>query len=142
MANLNEVKLIGRLGREPEVRYMTTGDAVANFTVATSETYKDKIGEKKESTEWHRCVAFRQPATFIEQYAKKGDLVFVEGKLQTREYDKNGEKHYTTEIVVGNFQLLNSVNGKKASSSEPAAAAGAASASPPNGLDPDDDPPY
>ncbi|WP_018079359.1 single-stranded DNA-binding protein [Thiobacillus denitrificans] len=142
MANLNEVKLIGRLGRDPEVRYMPSGDALANITVATSETYKDKSGEKKESTEWHRCVAFRQPATFIEQYAKKGDLVFVEGKLQTREYDKNGEKHYTTEIVVGNFQLLNSLNGKKASTSEPAAAAGAASASPPNGLDPDDDPPY
>lgn len=117
MANLNSVQLIGRIGRDPEIRYMGTGDAVANLSIATSEVYKDKEGSKQEKTEWHRCVAFRQPATFIEQYAQKGDLVFIEGKLQTREYEKNGEKRYTTEIVVGNFQLLSSMNGKKAATS-------------------------
>lgn len=135
MANLNSVQLIGRLGRDPEIRYMVSGDAVANLTVATSEVYKDKDGNKKESTEWHRCVAFKQPAKFIDQYATKGDLVYIEGKLQTREYEKDGQKHYSTEIVVGKFQLLSS-NSKKA------AAASSTGGENPPGNDDDDAPPF
>lgn len=122
MANLNSVSIIGRVGQSPDIRYLPSGDPVANLSVATTETWKDKDGNKQETTEWHRCSAFRQPATFIEQYVNKGDLVFIEGKLQTREYEKNGEKRYTTEIVVGKFQLLSAKKAPSSASANPASA--------------------
>ena len=109
MSGVNKAIIIGNLGNDPEVRYLPNGDAVANFTVATSETWKDKqSGEKKEATEWHRCVAFRKQAEIIEQYLKKGSKVFVEGKLQTRSWEQDGVKKYSTEIVVKEFQFLDS----------------------------------
>ena len=112
MASINKVILIGRLGRDPEIRYTPNGDAVANFSIATSENWKDKnTGEKKEKTEWHRLVAFRRLAEIIGEYLTKGSQIYIEGKLQTREWDdKEGNKRYTTEIVVNQMQMLGGKN--------------------------------
>ena len=97
----NKVILIGNLGRDPELRYTTSGEAVANFSLATAETYKDENGKKIEKVEWHRIVAFGNKAEVIAQYAKKGKKLYIEGKLQTRDWtDKDGIKRYTTEILV------------------------------------------
>lgn len=108
MRSLNSVKLIGNLGKDPEVKHMASGDAVANFTLATSESWKDKnTGEKQERTEWHKCVAWRKTGEIIGQYAKKGQKVYVSGKLQTRKWqDKDGQDRYTTEIQVQDVILL------------------------------------
>lgn len=109
---VNKVILIGNLGQDPEVRYMPNGNAVTNFTLATSETWKDKnTGADQEKTEWHRCVAFRKPAEIIGEYMRKGSKIYVEGRLQTRQWEKEGQKHYTTEIVVDQFQFLDSRGG-------------------------------
>jgi len=106
---LNKVHIIGNLGKDPEVRYTAGGDAVANITVATSEKWTDKSGEKKEQTEWHRIVAFGRLAEVIGEYTKKGKPIYVEGRLQTRKWtDKEGVEKYTTEIVAQNIQLLGS----------------------------------
>jgi single-strand DNA-binding protein len=108
MRSLNKVTLIGNLGQDPEVKYMQNGDAVASFSLATSESWKDKTsGEQVERTEWHRCVAYRKPAEILGQYAHKGTKLYVEGKLQTRKWqDKEGQERYTTEIQVADFLLL------------------------------------
>ena len=108
MAGVNKVILIGRLGNNPEMRYMPSGEAVANLSIATSETWTDKTtGAKREKTEWHRVVAFRKLAEIIGQYCKKGDQIYIEGKLQTRKWtDKNGQDHYTTEIIADQMQML------------------------------------
>lgn len=110
MAGLNKVELIGRLGGDPETRYLTNGDAVTNISIATSETWKDKqSGEKKEKTEWHRVVFFGKVAEIAAKYLVKGSQCFVMGKLQTRKWqDQSGQDRYTTEIVVDSFngQLL------------------------------------
>ena len=104
---LNRVTLIGRLGKDPEVRRLETGAAVAKFSLATSETYKDKDGNKVDTTEWHNIVVWRTQAEIAEKYLKKGMLVYVEGKLTYREYtDKDNVKKYFTEIVGNNFQML------------------------------------
>ncbi len=105
---INKAILIGNLGQDPEVRYMPNGNAVANITLATSESWKDKnTGEKQEKTEWHRIVLFKQAAEFVGSYAKKGSKAYVEGKLQTRKWqDKDGQDRYTTEIVAAVVQLL------------------------------------
>ena len=105
---VNKVILVGNLGKDPEVRYMPNGSAVANFSIATSENWKDKnTGETQEKTEWHRVVAFRKLAEIIEQYVKKGSKVYIEGKLQTRKWqDNNGNDRYTTEIVADQMQML------------------------------------
>lgn len=106
MSDLNRVMLIGRLGRDPESRYMPNGKAVVNFSVATSERWK-KDGEAQERTEWHNIVAFEKLAEIIAQYLKKGAQVFIEGKLQTRKWqDKDGKDRYTTEIVASSMQML------------------------------------
>jgi single-strand DNA-binding protein len=107
---VNKVILIGNLGNDPELRYTPSGAAVANFSVATSESWKDKAsGENKESTEWHKCVAWNRTAEVIAEYLHKGSKIYVEGKLQTRKWeDKNGNDRYTTEIVVGQMQMLDS----------------------------------
>ncbi len=110
MAGVNKVILIGRLGNDPEVRYFSDGTAVANFSIATSDEWKDKdSGEKRERTEWHRIVAFRRLGEICGEYLSKGRQVYIEGKLQTREWeDRDGNKRYTTEIVASNMQMLGS----------------------------------
>lgn len=116
MAGINKVIIIGNLGADPEIRHTAGGSAVANFTVATSETWKDKnTGEKQESTEWHRVVAFSRLAEIIEQYLRKGSKVYVEGKLQTRKWqDRDGNDRWTTEIVAREMQMLDGKGGQGA----------------------------
>lgn len=107
MASVNKVIIIGNLGKDPELRHLQNGDVVASFSIATTEQWKDKDGEKKEHTEWHRCVAWRRLGEIIGQYAKKGTQMYVEGKLQTRKWqDKDGQDRFSTEIVVGEMKLL------------------------------------
>lgn len=104
MAGRNKVDLIGRLGNDPDVRYLPNGDAVTNISLATSETWKDKqTGERKEKTEWHRVVFFGKVAEIAGEYLRKGSECAIIGKLQTRKWDKDGVTHYTTEIVVDSF---------------------------------------
>jgi len=107
MASLNKVQLIGRLGRDPEVRYTQAGKSVANFSIATSERWKDKSGTMQERTEWVNIVAWEKLAEICGEHLAKGRLVYVEGKLQTREYqDKDGNARKTTEIVARDVQFL------------------------------------
>jgi single-strand DNA-binding protein len=108
MASVNKVIIVGNLGKDPEVRYMPSGDAIANIAVATSYKSKDKnSGEQKEVTEWHRISFFGKLAEVVGQYLKKGSTVYVEGRLQTRKYvDKDGIERYATEIVAENMQML------------------------------------
>lgn len=109
MAGVNKVIIVGNLGQDPEIRYMSDGTAVANFSVATSMTWKDKqTGEKKELTEWHRIVAWRALGELCGKYLSKGRQVYVEGRLQTRSWEKDGVTRYTTEIVANEVQFLGS----------------------------------
>lgn len=109
MSGVNKVILVGRLGKDPEVRNLDNGVSVANFTMATSETYKDRTtGEKKETTEWHNIVLWRGLAEVSQKYLHKGDLVYIEGKLRTRSWEKDGVTRYTTEIVADNMTMLGS----------------------------------
>jgi len=109
MASVNKVILLGNLGRDPETRYTTGGDAVTNLRIATTETWKDKSGEKQEKTEWHSVVLFGRQAEIAGEYLKKGRSVYIEGRLQTRKYtDKEGVEKYSTEIVGDRMQLLGS----------------------------------
>ena len=112
MASVNKVILIGNLGRDPETRYTTDGSAVTNLNIATTDTWKDKSGEKQEKTEWHRIVLFGRQAEIAGEYLKKGRSVYIEGRLQTRKYtDKEGVEKYATEIVGDRMQLLGSREG-------------------------------
>lgn len=105
--SVNKVILIGNLGQDPDVRYSQGGNAIANITVATSESWKDQQGQMQERTEWHRCVMYRRLAEIAGEYLKKGAKVYLEGRLQTREWqDQQGQKRYTTEIVVNEMQML------------------------------------
>ena len=105
--SVNKVILVGRLGRDPETRYTGGGQAVANFSMATDETYKDKNGERQKRTEWHKIVVWSKLAEIAQQYLKKGSLLYLEGRIQTREWqDKEGQKRTTTEIVATNFRML------------------------------------
>ena len=107
MAGVNKVIIIGRLGRDPEVRYTPDGTAVANFSVATSDEWRDKeSGEKKERTEWHRIVAWRRLGEICGEYLAKGRQVYVEGKLQTRSWEQDGVTRYSTEIVASDVQFI------------------------------------
>ena len=107
MSGVNKVILVGRLGKDPEVRNLENGATVANFTIATSESYKDKTtGEKKEITEWHNIVLWRGLAEISQKYLHKGDMVYIEGKLRTRSWEKEGVTRYTTEIVADNMTML------------------------------------
>ena len=109
MASINKVMLIGNLGKDPEIRYMPSGDAIANLTLATTENWKDKAGEKQEKTEWHRVSMFGRMAEIAGEYLKKGSSVYIEGKLQTRKWqDKEGNDRYTTEIVANEMKMLGS----------------------------------
>lgn len=108
MGGVNKVILIGRLGKDPEVKNFDNGGMIANFTMATSETYKDRTtGEKKEITDWHNVVArIPQQADIIQKYVHKGDMLYVEGKLRTRSWEKDGKTNYITEVLVDNFTML------------------------------------
>jgi single-strand DNA-binding protein len=107
MSGVNKVILVGRLGKDPDVRNLENGATVANFTLATSESYKDRTtGEKKEVTEWHNIVLWRGLAEISQKYLHKGDMVYVEGKLRTRSWEKEGVTRYTTEVVADNMTML------------------------------------
>lgn len=107
MAGVNKVILIGNLGKDPEVRYLEGGAAVANFPIATTEAYKDKNGNKVEHTEWHNIVLWRGLAEIAEKYVRKGMQVYIEGKLRTRSWqDKEGQKRYTTEVIADSMTIL------------------------------------
>jgi single-strand DNA-binding protein len=155
MASVNKVILVGNLGKDPEMRYMPNGDAVANITLATTDTWKDKqTGEKKEATEWHRVVFFRKLAEIVGQYLKKGSQVYIEGALKTRKWqDKEGQDRYTTEIVADDMKMLGSRQGMGSSDapsrdpapdsrSAPQAAAKPATAAPSSFNDFEDDIPF
>jgi len=131
--SVNKAILVGRLGRDPETRYTSAGQAVCNFTLATDETYRDRAGERQKRTEWHRIVVWGKQAEIAQQYLRKGSLVFVEGRIQTRQWDdREGQKRTTVEIVANNFRMLGgrSEGGSAASvpEAEPHVAAAAAGA--------------
>ena len=128
--SVNRVILVGRLGRDPETRYTGSGQAVANFSVATDESYKDRNGERQKRTEWHKIVVWGKQAEIAQQYLKKGSLVFIEGRIQSREWqDKEGQKRTSFEIVANSFRML----GGRAEGA--AATAGAMGAGAPRGSD-------
>jgi len=112
--SLNKVLILGRLGRDPEIRYTGSGKAVATFTVATSQTWKDQGGENQERTEWHRIVAWDRLGEICNEYLTKGSQVYIEGRLQSRDWeDSNGNKRSTTEIVANDLIMLGSKGGEK-----------------------------
>jgi single-strand DNA-binding protein len=112
MASVNKVILVGNLGKDPETRYMTSGEAVTNVRLATTDTWKDKAGEKQERTEWHSIVFYGRQAEIAGEYLKKGRQIYVEGRLQTRKWqDKEGQDRYTTEIVADRMQMLGNREG-------------------------------
>jgi len=117
---VNKVILIGNLGQDPEVKYMPNGNAVANITVATSESWKDKnTGETVDKTEWHRVVFFRRLAEIVGEYLRKGSKIYIEGKLKTRKWqDKNGADHWTTEVIANEMQMLDSKGGEYAGNNQ------------------------
>jgi len=134
MASLNKVMLIGNLGKDPEVRYTASGQAVASFNLATSEKFKNKNGEFEERTEWHRVTLWARLAEIAGEYLSKGKTVYIEGRLQTREYEKDGIKRYTTEIVGEKMQMLSPKGERRGGdpySGSPAGASGAGNDSPP-----------
>jgi len=107
MASVNKVILVGNLGRDPEVRYLPDGKAVANISLATTRSWKDKAtGERKEETEWHRVVLYGKVAEVAGEYLAKGAAVFIEGRIRTREWEKDGQRRFTTEIVADQMQML------------------------------------
>jgi len=108
MSGVNKAILVGRLGKDPDVRHLESGAAVANFPIATSETYKDKNGNKVEQTEWHNIVLWRGLAEIAEKYLQKGKMVYIEGKLRTRSWEKDGVTRYTTEVVGDQMTMLDS----------------------------------
>ncbi|MCX5849098.1 MAG: single-stranded DNA-binding protein [Deltaproteobacteria bacterium] len=136
---VNKVILVGRLGKDPDIRYTPDGTMVTNFTLATDEQWKDKSGEKVQKTEWHRIVTFGKLAEICGNYLVKGKLVFIEGRIQTRSWeDKDGVKRYTTEIIASNMQMLDSKGQNKAEESSFEAAPAIAN----NGNAPIDDVPF
>jgi len=116
---LNKVMIIGNLGQDPEIKYLPNGTAIANVTVATSESWKDKnTGEQIDKTEWHRVVFYRRLAEIVGEYLKKGSKIYIEGKLQTRKWqDKNGKDNWTTEVIASEMQMLDSRGGNSGNAS-------------------------
>jgi single-strand DNA-binding protein len=146
MAGVNKVILIGNLGADPEIRHLQNGASVANFRLATSETFKDKTtGERREQTEWHNVVAWRGLAEITEKYLRKGSKVYVEGKLRTRQWqDKDNNTRYTTEIIADEMTLLDRASGDGGGhrAAAPAAQSAPTSASPAVSSDDMDDLPF
>jgi single-strand DNA-binding protein len=128
--SLNKVMLIGNLGKDPELKYTPSGVAVATFSMATSEQWKDQDGNAQEKTEWHNIVAWRKLAEIVGEYLKKGKKVYIEGKLQTRNYDKDGVKRYITEIVADQIIMLDGVGHRNGGSSGEEAAPAVSAESP------------
>lgn len=138
---VNKVILVGRLGKDPEIRYLPDGTMVTNFTMATDESYKDKNGEKVQKTEWHRIVAFRKLAEICGNYLTKGKMIFIEGKIQTRSWeDKEGVKRSTTEIIANDMKMLDSKG--QGQTQEKSGDASYTAAPPPNPDTPLDDVPF
>lgn len=106
MSSVNKLILVGNLGQDPQVRYASNGSAVTTISIATTHAWKNDAGEKQERTSWHRCTAFGKLAEVIGEYAKKGRQVYVEGRLEYREWEKEGQKHVSAEMVIERFQLL------------------------------------
>jgi len=135
--SVNKVILVGRLGKDPETRYTSSGQAVCNFTMATDETYKDRAGERQKRTEWHRIVVWAKQAEIAQKYLRKGSLIYVEGRIQTRQWDdREGQKRTSVEIVATNFRMLGSRSegsggGSSMSQAEPEAPGSAAEDLPP-----------
>ena len=120
MPSVNKVILMGNLGRDPEVRFMPNGDAVCNFSIATTDSWKDKAGERQEKTEWHNIVMYRRLAEIAGEYLKKGRPVYLEGRLQTRKWQtKEGQDRYTTEVIADSMQMLGGREGAPAQESQP-----------------------
>ena len=147
MSSLNRVILLASLGRDPELRYTASGDAVANLSVATSERWKDKDGEKQEKTEWHRVVLFGRTAEIAGEYTKKGSKVLIEGRLQTRKYtDKDGVEKYSTEVVGDKLVLVSSgganADGGRAEEQAPTRRGGSSGGGKRNADDFEDDIPF
>ena len=118
MAGVNKAIILGNLGRDPEIMYSQQGTAVVKFSVATSEVWYDKAsGEKKEKTQWHRIVVFGKQGENCEKYLSKGSQVYIEGRIQTSDYEKDGQKHYSTDIVANTVQFIGSKGGSGAPSS-------------------------
>jgi single-strand DNA-binding protein len=112
MPSVNKVILLGNLGRDPELRFMPNGDAVCNFSIATTDSWKDKAGEKQERTEWHNIVMYRKLAEIAGEYLKKGSSIYIEGRLQTRKWQtKEGQDRYTTEVIADSMQMLGGRSG-------------------------------
>ncbi|HOJ03217.1 MAG TPA: single-stranded DNA-binding protein [Bacteroidota bacterium] len=129
---LNKVQLIGRLGGDPELKHTESNIPVVNFSLATNESYKDQEGNLVERVEWHRCVAWRKLAELLHQFLKKGSRVYLEGKLQTRSWeDKDGNKRYTTEVLVDEFVFLDSNGANKTDNGDPG---GSSNSAPPDDL--------
>lgn len=138
MASVNKVILIGLIGKDPETRYMSSGEAVTNITLATTDTWKGKSGEKQEKTEWHRVTFYRKLAEIAGEYLKKGKPVYIEGRLETRKWtDKQGIERYTTDIIATDMKMLGSKPAEQAQDKQPARS------QPPSGFeDMDDDIPF
>jgi single-strand DNA-binding protein len=120
MPSVNKVILMGNLGRDPEVRFMPNGDAVCNFSIATTDSWKDKAGERQEKTEWHNIVMYRRLAEIAGEYLKKGRPVYLEGRLQTRKWQtKEGQDRYTTEVIADSMQMLGGRDGAPTQDSQP-----------------------
>lgn len=143
MAGVNKVIIVGNLGDNPEVRYSQQGKAIANISVATSETWKDQSGERQERTEWHRIVLFRRLAEIAGEYLSKGSKVYIEGKLQTRKWqDQQGQDRYTTEIVADQMQMLDTRGQQQNQPPQNQAPRNAPPPPPPPANDFDDDIPF
>lgn len=145
MSSLNKVQLIGRLGKDPEIKYTNDNIPVAKFSLATTDTYKDKSGQKQESTEWHNIVCWRNLAEIAEKYLTKGKQVYIEGKIKTRSWDdKDGVKKYITEIIADNFIMLDKRDSTEPHIESPAPAPKAAETISPNTeiAAPEDDLPF
>ena len=131
--SVNKVILVGRLGRDPETRFTSAGQAVCNFSIATDESYKDRNGERQKRTEWHKIVVWGRQAEIAQQYLKKGSLVYLEGRIQSRQWDdKEGQKRTSYDIVANNFRML----GGRADAAAAGAAAGAGSPAAPDAESP------
>lgn len=116
---LNKVILIGNVGKDPDIKIFDNGNKAASFSLATSETYKNKAGEKVTNTEWHNIVIYGKLADIVENYVKKGQLLAVEGKIKTRSYEKDGEKRYVTDIVCHEMKMLGKMEGKPVNEETP-----------------------
>ena len=121
MRGVNKAIIVGNLGQDPDTRYMPSGSAVTNISIATSEKWKDKqTGEPRERTEWHKVSMFGRLAEIAAEYLRKGSQVYIEGKLRTRKWDKDGQTHYTTEIIADQMQMLGGKQNQQQPSTAPA----------------------